>query len=168
MKGGARQGAGRPKGTGKFGEETRAIRVPSAKIEAIYQYLERTSCPFYENLVPAGFPSPAEHISEKPLDISELLIKRPAATFFVRVSGLSMINAGIHEGDILVVDRSLTPVNGKVVIAVVDGELTVKRFAKEGGRIFLRPENEDYAPIEMKGEIDMRIFGVVTYVIHAL
>jgi DNA polymerase V len=169
-RGGSRAGAGRAKGTGKFGEPTKAIRVPASQVEHIYELIENKfhKFPLYESAVSAGFPSPAEHEIEQELDLNELLVKHPAATFFVRVSGTSMINAGIHDGDILVVDRSLTAVHGKVVIAAVNGELTVKRFWRDGDRLFLRPENKDYRPIEITEGTGFQIWGVVTTVLHSL
>ena len=118
--------------------------------------------------VAAGFPSPAEDYIEGKLDLNRHLIKHPAATFFVRVSGDSMIDAGIHPGDILIVDRSLEPADKKVVIAVIDGELTVKRIRIKKGRIYLMPENEKYKPIEIEKEMNFDIWGVVTNVIHPL
>lgn len=122
--------------------------------------------PFYQSSVPAGFPSPAENEMADALDLNELLIKHPAATFFLRVSGHSMIKAGIHDNDILVVDRSLEPVHGKIVIASIDGELTVKRLYRKDGNIQLHAENDDYALIDISEEMDLRIWGIVTSVIH--
>ncbi len=98
---------------------------------------------------PTGFPSPADDFIENRLDINAHLVKRPAATFFVRVQGNSMQDAGIHDGDILVVDRSLEPASGKVVVAAVDGELTVKRLEIRRGTMRLLPENGDYRPTEI-------------------
>ncbi len=112
--------------------------------------------------VEAGFPSPAEDHIEKTLDINELLIVHPAATFFVRVAGDSMIGASIQDGDILVVDRSKKPVDGKIVIALVNGEYTVKRLSIEGDVIELRPENPDYSPIQLSGMDELIVWGVVT------
>jgi DNA polymerase V len=114
----------------------------------------------------AGFPSPAEDYIEGKLDLNKHLIKHPAATFFVKVTGDSMTNAGIHPGDILIVDRSLEPADKKVVIAVVDGNLTVKRIRKIKGKVFLMPENEDYEPLQIKQEMNVEVWGVVTTVIH--
>jgi DNA polymerase V len=124
--------------------------------------------PLYRTAVSAGFPSPAEDEIEQALDLNELLVKHPAATFFVRVAGDSMIKAGIHQDDILVVDRSLEPANGKIVIACLNGELTVKRLMRRQHRVFLTAENERYAPIEITEEMDVRIWGVVTSVIHSV
>ena len=124
------------------------------------------SCPLCFSCVEAGFPSPAEDYMEGSLDLNQHLIKHPAATFFVRVSGDSMINAGIHPGDILIVDRSLEPSDKKIVIAVIDGDITVKRLRYRGSLVFLEPENECYRPIEITGEKSLEIWGVVTNVIH--
>ena len=118
--------------------------------------------------VSAGFPSPAEDYEEGPLDLNTHLIAHPAATFFVRVSGDSMKEAGIFSGDLLIVDRSLTPVSGKVIIAVLDGALTVKRLYQRGNTILLVPENSEYAAIPVKEEQQFEVWGVVTHVIHAV
>ncbi len=118
--------------------------------------------------VPAGFPSPAEDYAEGPLDLNRYLIHHPAATFFVRVKGDSMTGAGIFCGDLLIVDRALNAVPGNVVIAVVNGDLTVKRFHQESGRIVLLPENPDYPPILIEPDTDFAIWGVVTRAIHFL
>lgn len=118
--------------------------------------------------VSAGFPSPAGDFMEGKLDLNEYLIKNPPATFFVRVTGDSMIGAGIHPDDLLVVDRSIDPKSGKIVIAVIDGELTVKRLILEGrgNNVFLVPENPSYRPITITEDMSFHIWGVVTYVIH--
>lgn len=118
--------------------------------------------------VPAGFPSPAEDYLEKTLDLNEYLAPRPEATFFVRVSGDSMIGAGIHHDDLLVVDRSQTPHHGNVVIAHVDGEFTVKRLRKTAKGLELVPENPEYAPITITPDTDFEIWGVVRHVVHKL
>ncbi len=116
--------------------------------------------------VKAGFPSPAEDFFEGNLDLNEHLIEHPAATFFVKVDGDSMKNAGIFSGDMLVVDRSVPAVDGKIVIAVVDGELTVKRLKKKGKRLLLVAENPEFESIELAGEQELMIWGVVTSVIR--
>ena len=100
--------------------------------------------------VVAGFPSPAEQYQEPPLDLNELLVKRPAATYFVRVEGDSMIGAGIHDGDLLVVDRSLSPASGDVIIASVDGDFTVKTYRRDKDGIRLEPANPSYPVIKLK------------------
>jgi len=168
--GGKRAGAGRPRGSGRFGAETKPLRVPVDKIESVLRFIANKSyrLPLYEHAVSAGFPSPAEDDTKENLDLNELLIKHPAATFFLRVSGSSMINAGIHHNDLLVVDRSVAPADGKVVIASVNGELTVKRLRYQGKSIALVAENDAYPPIDITEEMDLRFWGVVTNVIHAL
>lgn len=124
--------------------------------------------PLAEVSVQAGFPSPAEDYIEQRLDLNDHLIEHPAATFFVRVSGNSMINAGIHDGDILVVDRAMEPGDGKIVIAAIDGELSVKRLRKEADEVYLQAENEQYDDIEITRHNDFQIWGVVNYVIHSV
>jgi DNA polymerase V len=168
--GGKRIGAGRPKGTGKFGAPTKSIRVPEGMVDKVLRYVQSKGyeLPFYSHSVSAGFPSPTDdHIRGK-FDLNEYLIKRPAATFFVRASGNSMIGAGIHDGDILIIDRSLEAKNGKVVIAAIDGLLTVKRLMTINSKIWLMPENKDYQPIEITQANETIIWGVVTSVIHTL
>ena len=124
--------------------------------------------PMYGSKVQAGFPSPADDFMEGKLDLNQHLIKRPAATFLVRATGDSMLGASIHEGDILVVDRSVEPVDGKIVIAAVEGYLTVKRLQIKKGKMILLPENPKYPPIEINPETGIYIWGVVTNVIHAV
>ena len=116
--------------------------------------------------VVAGFPSPAEQYLEQPLDLNELLVKRPAATFFVRVEGDSMDGAGIHDGDLLVVDRSLRAANGDIVIACIDGDFTVKTFRRDVLGTRLEPANPDYPVIRLTSGDELQFFGTVTAVIH--
>lgn len=124
--------------------------------------------PLFLSRVRAGFPSPADDYLDKKLDLNEFLVKHPAATFLVKVKGDSMIKAGITSGDILVVDRSLEPKDKKIVVAVVNGEFTVKRVSKKRDKLFLVSENEAYAPIEIKEGTDFEIWGVVLHVIHSV
>ena len=124
--------------------------------------------PLFEAVVSAGFPSPAADYEEDKLDLNRYLIKNPAATFFVRVTGYSMTGAGIYSGDLLVVDRSLEPRDKSVVIAVIDGELTVKRIRIGKKKITLEPENENYSVQQITEDTDFQVWGVVTNVIHAL
>lgn len=169
-RGGKRQGAGRPVGTGKFKEKTKPIRVPESMVEQIMDYANNGGykLPLYGSKVAAGFPSPADDYMEERLDLNEYLVQHPSATFFVRVSGTSMVNAGIQEGDILVVDRSLEHGHGKIVIAAVDGELTVKRLHQQGEVIKLMPENPAFEPIDISQNDNVHIWGVVTNVVHKL
>ncbi|MBK8964337.1 MAG: translesion error-prone DNA polymerase V autoproteolytic subunit [Candidatus Competibacteraceae bacterium] len=122
----------------------------------------------FADRVRAGFPNPAEDFVEGRLDLNRHLIPHPAATFFVRAFGDSMLGAGIHLGDLLVVDRSLEAAHGRVVIAVVDNELTVKRLHRRDGRIRLLAENDRYPPIEIASGLTLEVWGVVTHVIHDL
>lgn len=169
-RGGARAGAGRPKQSGKFGEITQPIRVPVGDVERICKLIQHRfyQLPFYQSTVSAGFPSPAEGEIDCILDLNELLIKNPIATFFLRVNGDSMIKAGIHHNDILIVDRSLEPAHGKIVIASLNGELTVKRLYKKKDQLLLMPENDRYAPISISEDSDFKIWGVVTNAIHSV
>ncbi len=169
-RGGKRSGAGRPKGTGKYSESTKAIRVPESMVERILEFAHSGGfkLPLYGGKVAAGCPAPTDDYIEGMLDLSEHLIHDPASTFFVRVTGYSMINAGIHPDDILIVDRSLQPNHGKIVIAAIDGELTVKRLYKKQGEVRLMPENDDFEPIEIGSEETLHIWGIVTNVIHTV
>jgi len=142
----------------------------SMNVDAVYapDLSTHYKLPVFLGRLPAGFPSPADDYIEGKLDLNRHLIKHPAATFFVRVSGDSMIEAGIHTGDILVVDRSLEAADGNVVMAALDGELTVKRLSKRGQAVHLLPANGNYQPIEITAQQSFEIWGVVTNVIHAL
>lgn len=122
--------------------------------------------PLFASAAQAGFPSPAEDYVEGKLDLNTHLIRRPAATFLVRAVGESMIGAGIYPGDILVVDRSLTPIHGSIVIAVINSELTVKRLCKFGTRNRLEAHNPDYPAIEISEEMEVWCWGVVTAAIR--
>ena len=124
--------------------------------------------PLFSGKVAAGFPSPADDFVEKTLDLNELLVQKPAATFFVRAEGESMLGAGIHPNDILVVDRSIKPVSGKIVFCALNGELTVKRLKSDSGMIVLAAENPVYADIVINADMDMVVWGVVTNVIHSV
>ena len=176
--GGARPGAGRPKGSGKYREPTRAIRVPEGSIRYIKDFLERypdvtdvvgaaqdnvtrLEIPLYSSKVAAGYPSPAEDHVDDTLDLNDYMVQRPDSTFMLRVEGESMKDVGILPNDILVVDRSLPATHNKIVIAAIDGELTVKRLFHRGGLIKLLPENPAYPEIEIEKESDLVIWGVV-------
>ena len=205
-RGGVRPGAGRKKGSGKFGESTKVLRVPVSKVSEIQAWLkssnthnqttpEETSelkvdlglstatlnkihpnffwyqpanesqwveLPLYGHKVVAGFPSPADDYIEDRLDLNDKLIRNKAATFLLVVQGDSMQNIGIRDGDTLIVDRSLEPKDGKIVIAALDGELTVKRLSIKSTGTWLVPENDNYPPILVREESDITIWGVVT------
>lgn len=181
--GGARDGAGRKKGSGPYGEATKVIRVPESKVTEVKAWLQQQqemsisevwqaqndakfTLPLYSHKVVAGFPSPADDYIEDRLDLNEKLAPHPNSTFLLRVQGDSMINAGIFEGDILVVDRSIEPKDGKIVIAALDGELTVKRLSLNAKGMALLPENDNYPVIHVKEESEIVIWGVVTSTIH--
>ena len=122
--------------------------------------------PLAGEAVAAGFPSPADEYLEKTLDLNAYVAPRPEATFFVRVSGDSMVGAGIHHDDILVVDRSQSPAPGNVVIALLDGEFTVKRLVRTTEGLALAPENPDFKTILVTAETDFEVWGVVRHVVH--
>ncbi|MDD2480202.1 MAG: translesion error-prone DNA polymerase V autoproteolytic subunit, partial [Victivallaceae bacterium] len=126
----------------------------------------RNISPLMSDSASCGFPSPAEQYIESPLDLNELLVQKPAATYFVRAEGDSMIEAGIRPNDILVVDRSVEAVDGSVVIAAVDNEFTVKYLRKDLFGIRLEASNSKYKPILFTEGMELRLFGVVTAVIH--
>ncbi len=128
--------------------------------------LSSLKIPFYITSVNAGFPSPAEDYVERLIDLNQELIHNQLATFMVRVKGDSMIDAGIHEGDVLIIDNSLEATNGKVIIGALNGEFTVKRLKKEKEKITLLPENKNYKPVVITPTMDFKVWGVVTYVIH--
>src|SRR6056297_599986 len=155
--GGRREGAGRPKGLGPYGEATRPVRVPQSLVPSVRQWLEQyrnrnaqlppddgvyrpllsdeaLTRPLYASRIPAGWPSPADDYVEDMLDLQKLLVQHPAATFYVRVKGDSMTGAAITDGDILVVDRSVDPTHGRIVVASLDNELTVKRLYRKRTR----------------------------------
>ncbi|MDB0031509.1 translesion error-prone DNA polymerase V autoproteolytic subunit [Opitutales bacterium] len=169
-RGGKREGAGRPKGSNHYGEKTRPVRIPVSQVDRILRFVKEkeNQLPLYACGVSAGFPSPADDYLEGVLDLNTHLIREPSATFFVRANGESMIGAGIHDGDLLVVDRSAQAKDGKVVIVALNGELTVKRFRKDKGQSWLMPENSKFQPILLKEEDDTHLWGVVTSVIHSL
>ncbi|MDP5109920.1 MAG: translesion error-prone DNA polymerase V autoproteolytic subunit [Rickettsiaceae bacterium] len=168
--GGKRAGAGRPKGQGKYGTATKAIRVPEYLVDDVKDYSMNGGykIPFFSSKVEAGNPSIAEDHIEDLLDMNSLLIRNPETTFCVRVTGLSMIDAGIYEGDTLIVDSSITPIEGKIVIAALDGMLTVKRLGYINGKPFLLPENANFDPIPILENSEVHIWGVVTNVLRSL
>jgi len=127
---------------------------------------EESEIPFFASSVSAGFPSPADDYTELSLDLNKHLIKHPSATFYARVKGDSMINAGINDGDLLVVDRALEIYDHCIAVCIIDGEFTVKRLKKQKEKILLIPENEKYEPIEVSEFNDFEVWGIVAYVIH--
>ncbi len=122
----------------------------------------------YLSSLSTGFPSPADDYLEKKLDLNEYLISNPAATFFLRAEGKSMIKAGIHPEDLLIVDRSLEPGHGKVVVATVNGDFFVRRLMSQTGKVWLVAEDPGYQPVMITSSTDSDIWGVVIYVLHPL
>lgn len=186
--GGQRPGAGRKPGD----EPTVTIRVPASSKETLValarhmktspparfpSWLEMRSLaeqtppqsfPLMSHSVRAGFPSPADDYVEKRIDLNEALIQHREATFFLRVRGHSMVGAGIDDGDELIVDRAIKPEHGRIVVAAVDGELTVKRFYQRGDIVKLVAESPEYPDIELKDGQEMVIWGVVTKIIKSV
>jgi DNA polymerase V len=141
-----------------------SIKIKNRYIPVLGSKIKR---PLFLSPVPAGFPSPAEDYVEKRLDISKYLIKNRTSTFYLKVQGNSMIGASINSGDLLVVDRSERPRNGQVVVAVLNGEFTVKRLQQKANRPLLLPENPKYKAIQLSDGDEMKIWGVVKHVIHS-
>ncbi|BBP43411.1 LexA family protein [Thiosulfativibrio zosterae] len=199
--GGKRSGAGRKKGSGLFGEDTKVIRIPESKVTLVKNWLRETAeidkqrqiknelqalaknkaqvylatdeqdpeanrLNLYSHKVVAGFPSPADDYIEDRLNLNDQLIPHKESTFLLRVQGDSMKKIGIFDGDLLVVDKSLKPSDGKIVIAALDGELTVKRLSIKSTGTWLVPENDNYPPIPVREESEVVIWGVVTATIH--
>jgi DNA polymerase V len=123
---------------------------------------------FYQSHVSAGFPSPASHYEERALDLNHYLVKNPAATFFIRVASDAMIYAGIYPHDLAIVDRSLMLCHQKIIVAVVNGEMMIRRYFKDQKRELLVPENPAYEVISILPQLDFEVWGVVTNVVHAL
>lgn len=136
-----------------------------SKVKILIPNQSKLELPLYETSIPAGFPSPAEEYLGEKLDLNEYLISNPIATFFARVDGDSMIDAGIFPQDLVVVDRSVTAKHGHIVIAAVNNEFTIKRLCTKQG-IRLIPENKVYQPIVMTGENELVIWGVVTSLVR--
>lgn len=122
--------------------------------------------PLFTSYVRAGFPNPADDHFERTLTANDIVIQHPAATFLLQVDGESMIDAGIYPGDYVVVDRSLEVQQRDVVVAEVEGEFTIKRFLRQNGTIVLSPENPAFRPLVFTGEMELSIFGVVTFTLH--
>jgi len=123
--------------------------------------------PLLTDSVSAGFPSPADDYTEENIDLNEHLISNPFSTFFLRVKGDSMINAGIKDKDLIIVDKSLRAKPGNIVIAMIDGEFTIKRLSIKNDELYLKAENHNYPDFRFKNHIDVQIWGVVIYSIHS-
>lgn len=136
-------------------------------LQFINPYNIKVNLPFkIEGVVSAGFPSPATDYIDKELNFKELFIKNESSTFFVQVSGNSMINSGIFDGDILVIDKSLDPTDNSILVCFIDGEFTIKRVSKIEGNYYLIPDNPQFKPIKIDEHSDFRLWGVVTFAIH--
>ena len=133
-----------------------------------YKSKEFVKLPFIENGIKAGFPSPAEDFQGKRISLDRELIKNETATFFAKVDGDSMQDAGMSDGDLLVIDRSLEPMTGKIAVCMLDGEFTVKRLRVEQDGVYLVPENKMYQEIKVTEDQELVIWGIVTYVIKKM
>ncbi|QEY52481.1 LexA family protein [Legionella longbeachae] len=164
-RGGKREGAGRPRG-----EPTKIIRIPVSQLADFVRLKNQPDyqLPIFSSKVQAGFPSPADDYIEGYLDLNTKFIKHPSDTFVVQAIGESMVEAGIFSGDWLLVDRSIEPSDGRIVIAAINGELTVKRLFKKAGKVQLLPANPQFNPIDITEGSEMVIWGVVTLVLHEL
>jgi DNA polymerase V len=125
-----------------------------------------STIPMFSDAVQAGFPSPAEDHMDMELNLNDHLVQNPSATFCVKAIGESMKDAGIQSGDIMIVDKSLEPSNRSIVLAVIDGEFTVKRVNMNENELYLMPENNSFSPIKITKEMDFQVWGIVTYIIH--
>jgi DNA polymerase V len=145
------------------------LKLHSSKTIDIYSAQTDTALalPLVAEGISAGFPSPALDFVDLKIDLNKHLIKHPAATFYGRVKGHSLKNAGIADGDLLVIDRSLEPSNGKIAVCFIDGEFTAKRIRIQKNEVWLMPENDDYSPIKIEAENDFLVWGVVTHVIKS-
>lgn len=163
-RGGKRTGAGRPIGQGAYGEPTERIRVPASMVDEIRRYASSRGyrLPMHSNRVQAGVPTAAEAEVEDMVDLNSYLAPRPEQMSLVTVAGESMRDAGINDGDIVVLDSSLSPKPGDIVVAVIDGETTVKYLTMKQGRAYLTPANPDFKEIAVSPESNAVIQGVVT------
>ncbi|WP_245652320.1 LexA family protein [Rufibacter tibetensis] len=129
-------------------------------------FLEGLELPLFASYISAGFPSPADDYLEDRIELNNYLIQNPTSTYMMKVKGNSMQDANIHEGDLLVIDKSLKPRDGLPVVCFLDGEFTVKTFRNINGKVYLEPANPAYAPIEITEEMDMRVWGVIVWILH--
>lgn len=185
QRGGIRPGAGRKVGSSPYGETTKLMRIPESIVGTVSDILaackaqhletrfkhdilhpsqdsEPVRLPLFSHKVAAGFPSPADDYIEGRLSLDEHLITNKDSTFFVRAQGNSMVGAGIFDGDLLVVDKSISPVSGQIVIAIIDGDLTVKRLILRDNKTILKPENLRFKEIELQEGQELQVWGVVT------
>lgn len=143
------------------------VPIASHLLEPLdFDLLGDIEIPFFYSYVECGFPSPSDDYLEDRIDLGKYLVQNPTSTFMMRVKGSSMEEANIHDGDILVIDRSLKAADGVPVVCFLNGEFTVKTFKKAGDKAFLMPANPVFKPIEVTEEMDMRVWGVVVWVLH--
>ncbi len=167
--GGVRKGAGRPKGKGTYGEPTERIRVPASMVDQIKQFAITggLKLPVYASRVQAGYAMPGDDSMEDRMDLVSYLVEEPEDTFMVYAAGDSMKDAGIRDGDLMLVNRRMKPANGKIVVAAVEGAMTVKYLIMKNGKAFLMPANPAYKEIPVDQEHGVVIWGVVTRSIQA-
>jgi len=181
QRGGVRKGAGRKKDSGLYAEATKVVRIPISRISEVKNFLLNTKktnfsivdviqpsiqkpipITLFSHKVPAGFPSPADDHAESRLDLNEYLINQAESTFFVRIKGDSMVDAGILDNDIVIVDRSKSAAINDIVLASIDGEFTVKVLTKNNKGPYLMPANKEFKPIYIEEGSQFEIWGVVT------
>ena len=181
QRGGVRKGAGRKKDSGLYAEATKVVRIPISRISEVKNFLlstkktnfsivdfiqpsiqKPTPITLFSHKVPAGFPSPADDHAESRLDLNEYLINQAESTFFVRIKGDSMVDAGILDNDIVIVDRSKSAAINDIVLASIDGEFTVKVLTKNNKGPYLMPANKEFKPIYIEEGSQFEIWGVVT------
>lgn len=181
QRGGVRKGAGRKKDSGLYAEATKVVRIPISRISEVKNFLlstkktnssivdfiqpsiqKPTPITLFSHKVPAGFPSPADDYAESRLDLNEYLINQAESTFFVRIKGDSMVDAGILDNDIVIVDRSKSAAINDIVLASIDGEFTVKVLTKNNKGPYLMPANKEFKPIYIEEGSQFEIWGVVT------
>lgn len=186
--GGYRPGAGRKPGSGTYGEPTQPVRVPESQLETVVAYLDAYRQPAmagdprpvtldpssvglvaFSSRIPAGFPSPADDYLDNTIDLNKALIEQghEEATFVLRVSGWSMMQAGIFDGDRIVVDRAIDPKQGDVVVAIINNDLTVKRLGMHEGKLALLPENAHFRPLVLEEGDQLEVWGVVTHCLRS-
>ncbi len=144
-----------------------SLKLHTSKMLEIFSVSTETELqlPYIKEGISAGFPSPAADFEDLKIDLNRHIIKNPMATFLGRVKGYSMVNAGFNDGDILVIDKSLQPADGKIAVSYIDGEFTIKRIKLEKDFCWLMPENENFKPIKVTADNDFVIWGIVTYII---
>ncbi|WP_162427262.1 LexA family protein [Pontibacter pudoricolor] len=145
----------------------KVIPIASHALEVLdFEVVEAITLPLFASYISAGFPSPADDYLEDKIDLGKYLVQSPKSTFMMRVRGDSMKDANINEGDLLVIDKDLDPVDGQSVVCFLDGSFTVKTFRKINNKLYLYPANPAYKPIEITEDMDMRVWGVVIWIIH--